>query len=137
MTLEQVMAKYLDKMGGAVESAVSLAMQEVPLLIQEYLGWHFYKECIGLFFSLLFLIGMPVISKLWYNYWFKDNGEGARIEYADKLIVMPVTLIGGVVVVSLWLASIFATEGHITKIAQIKIAPKIYIMDQFLERGKK
>ena len=136
MTLEQVITKYLDKMGGAVEGAVSLAMQEVPLLIQEYLEWHFYKECIGLFFSLLFLAGIPILCKLWYNYWFKENGDGARIEDADEIIVMPVTIIGGLIVACLWLVSIFATERHVTTIAQIKIAPKIYIMDQFLEKAK-
>jgi hypothetical protein len=102
------------------------ANAEVPLFIQEFLIWNFYSgliNIVGILISLVIIFGLCIKFK-------KNLFES--FEYGDPLMV--ITLVFTIPIAISLLVVLFC---DVKDVIQIKVAPKVYLVEKAAEMIKK
>lgn len=122
--------KYTGAVENAVASGVDTALKEAPELAKEFLAWRFYRACarfgIGAVFFSALAIAIPVLVRFGSR-----AGYGQQEKYFIPAFIMAFALfLGG----GLW----FLDSGlqNIEDAIQIKVAPRVYLIDQAIKMVK-
>lgn len=122
--------KYTEKGELALEKAVELVANETPILMQEFLAYRFFYHTITFSGVLVFIIvSFFVVLFLWWKW--------AKTEYDEYSNWAPAAIICGVIVLVGGAIAIKQNSHHLMSAVQIKVAPRIYIIEQTVELFKK
>ena len=102
------------------------ANAEVPLFIQEFLIWNFYSgliNIVGILILLLIIFGLYIKFKTYLVESFKDEHP-----------LMIITLVFTIPIVVCLVVSLFCS---VKDVIQIKVAPKVYLVEKAAEMIKK
>ncbi len=120
--LEQTVVKFLeatekagDKLADATGKAIEFATGEVPIVIQEYLGWHFTKSL------LFFFVPLIAVGVSWIIYHKLYKG---REDWPEHQIIF---LVAGIVASLI----LFTVSMHNFEWLKISIAPRVFLIDEF------
>ena len=122
--LQQKIIEWLELAGNAT---AELVKTEIPPIIQEYLYWKFFENLLSASFCLV-----PVILGLvWFIFYskkvFKKCLEADRVSKGETFW----TIIPAIVSIASALLIFFQFPGkEIKNMVYIKIAPKVYLIDQ-------
>jgi hypothetical protein len=134
--LQETVIKFLDFTGSAGEKLVDVAETtgewakgEIPIIIKEYLNWHFAQSLIwfsiGVGFTVIaaILLYRNVVKK-WHLPWKNDTDYGRSTDVGDRGFL---SLIASVIL--LVLSGLIM--GHNLAWVKISVAPRVYLIDEF------
>lgn len=133
-TFDDILASFLDKtakvgdkLGDAAVQVGDFAAKEIPLVIQEYLTWHWTES---FFWSVgvggIFLLGAGILFKkvMWNNWnkeWANSRGDltelGVGVGFATAGVII-LTIIGTI------------TAANNLDWVKISVAPRVYLIDK-------
>jgi len=113
--LQEQLVEYLKRGGVFVE-------EQAPLIAQEMLAWGFWVHLLGLIMGVIATVGAPLV--IWWMI-----AQGIKRDW-DGEPVAAVTACSAVVFVIGLIAA--CHNGYM--LLQVCIAPKVYLLDQFLGR---
>ena len=114
--LEKQLSTILEKALNLAEKSGEFAIEQAPLLLQEFYKWHTASYVMG---SLLFIV--PLIL---FIYFYKKSDW----DYGDGFIEI-MSIVFGV----LSFSSIIASIINIYNLVFILVAPKLYIIEYFVK----
>lgn len=103
---EQFMQKALEYL----QSTEAFLQKEVPIYITEYLNWHMYSSII---WGSIFLL--PLFFSIWVMY------KGITAKYDQELLICLGFL--------LLLIGVCGVCANVSNIVQIKVAPRVYLIE--------
>jgi len=115
--LEETLAKVLEKAIELAEKTGEFAMDQAPLLLQEFYMWHIASHIF--YFVMFFMIIL---------FGFKIHKMAMKFNEGD-FFETPATL-GGIIVIPI---GIFGCLVNLHKLIFILVAPKLYIIEYFLK----
>ncbi len=115
---------YSGKMEDAIGQGVEMAKKEVPELAKEWITWRFYYHLINACVPLVCLI----MVMGWIVYWYKVNVKARWDDEPSHAIFIVSAIFGSAIFIGLSI-SIFS-EDHLSKLIQIKVAPRIYMIEE-------
>lgn len=123
MNFEEVIIKYVEKAGGAIEQAINVAMEEVPIVIQEYIQWRLFEATLDVIVAIIFGIVAVRIALL-----LPKLSEMAKSESDERGVIG--LMLGAIFVI---LSSIFVPinmYSDVKTIIQINVAPRVFLIDE-------
>lgn len=136
---EEVMQKLGDWIAKTTEQIGDFASREIPPFIHEYLQWKFYENVISIVFYfsvIIFMIGLIVATFKLSVYGFKKHKENRHADW-DALHYISGIACLTLSILSLVFFPICFPLNSIKNCVQIKIAPKVYLLEQSVELYKK
>ncbi len=140
---ESGLGKAVDGAQAIVSKAVDVASEEAPKLMQEFLVWRFIDNVFG--FALPFVLFL-IFGSIAYNYlpkWIDTFHTDAANTYSNKTTVEDTKQVKyGLAGVIFTIAAIITGAMSLTYISnlktalQIKVAPRVYIIEQAVEMYK-
>lgn len=125
METNELQTKLMLWLETAAQAIGDFATKEIPPFIHEYLQWKFFEAC---YYTILPVIGL-LISVYILRYGIKLLSS--EKEYGG-FEIFPV--IGGSVLIPIALiATMFSAVPNLKTAVQIKIAPKVYLIEQASE----
>lgn len=130
--VENQLSELLKKAIEVAEKTGEFAIEQAPLLLQEFYRWHIMKSCLGILLSvLLFVLAVIVVKMIGSKKSFKEYGKKAycffgRYYGMDSTFAAVIT--GGLMAVS----SIIIISINIYKLVFIITAPKLYLIEYFI-----
>ena len=103
-----------------VVQAVDFALQQTPLVVQEFLSWKMGDaifNCIFYSIGLIILLGLII--------WLKKKLEKLE-DYQPEIVIYSLTI---VFCIGLAVASTIPIKSNIETIIKIKLAPRVYIIE--------
>ncbi len=135
MNKEELMTKVVEWTGETAEKIGDFAAKEIPPFIHEYLQWKFWENAIGVGFYLIlipiFIAAVIGLYKAIQTMWKKKKEN----PYSDwEVPATLLTIFGGIGAIGLFIIGIsnFPTD-KILDCVQIKLAPKVYLIQQASE----
>lgn len=144
--LESTVISFLDatqnagnKLSDAAGKVIDFASSEIPIVIKEYLNWHFTSSLF--YFSLGVLLSATAVFLI-YKFVYKSTElwteQDPKYQFID---VQRMTNAGGIGITSiivgciLFLVGMIITTNNLGWI-KISIAPRVYLIDQFQHLAK-
>ena len=128
MDKEQIQTKVFEWVQGAAEKVGEFAEKEVPPFIHEYLTWKFYEALVPIILYSLFLIGVFVFLrkpiKWGWEWCIQEMEDSGGVSIGVGGLISAFCLIA---------AAMLFPYGHIMTCIQIKIAPKIFLVEKASE----
>lgn len=120
--LQKVLASLVEKSMKLAEETGTWALEQAPLLIEQFLRWEFYSHLFLLVISIIILIASYFLGKLAI----KEN-EKTYSEMNDFFFLggMVGSIIGTVAGLPMFFISIYT-------MIFIKVAPEIYLIQKFI-----
>jgi hypothetical protein len=127
--LEQTVIGFLEatekagnRLVDATDKAIDFASSEIPIVIKEYLDWHFYRSLvntlIGVFIALVSIAVLYFCAcKLHDELWEYEVGIVPFLCFGLSLLML-------FIIVPLQI-------GHNTQWIKITVAPRVFLIDQF------
>lgn len=123
--LDEVVMNFLsatqsvgDKIASTAGELADFARQEIPIVIQEYLNWHFTASILYFILFLSGIIGVWVVYKLIVGDEKSDD---------QKFVAVLATLCSAILLVA---------ACHQLDWLKITVAPRVYLIDQFQAKMK-
>lgn len=115
----------------ALQSGVTFAKAEIPLLLKEKLAYDFYSTAVELGLFLLVAIGLITAFVKFLKY---DRKRGAFTDYNKEPVASVVTGIAG----GLWsIITLIVTFHDLDVLFKISLAPRLYLMEWLVSIIKK
>lgn len=134
--IQELIVSYTSKVEGAVQNMSDFASDQIPLVIQEYLLWHFYSNLVFMTFllslSLLFIgVGLNC-QRLAKNVNKREDITSYAIKQFEKEYMILGTL-------SIMLASVFFFLSFVPleSMVKVKVAPRVVLIDWLKESVQK
>lgn len=135
MNKEELLNKVVEWTGETAEKIGDFAAKEIPPFITEYLTWKFWENAIGVGFYLILIpifiavaIGLyKAVQIMW-----KKKKENPHSDWEVPAVLS--TIFGGMsalVLSGMWILN-FPTD-KILDCVQIKLAPKVYLVEKAAE----
>lgn len=138
MNQNELMQKVAEWISKTAEQIGDFAAKEIPPFIHEYLTWKFWENAVGVVFHFLLLFAILIalalvvfgIKKLWALAK-RDRGSEWDVVATMLSIFGPLFII---INLGFWIGN-FPTD-KILDCIQIKIAPKVYLVEKASELYK-
>lgn len=130
--LEKTLQTLLEKAIAVAEQSGNFAIEQAPLLLQEFYAWHLVSNIIFIVIAVLFIfIGHKVFMTFGTSE--KKGGYYDSFQYKGKFFqsnegVIAVVIMGGATSIALVITSLI----KISDIIKIIIAPKLYLIEYFI-----
>jgi len=123
-TIDETLQPYVEKALEGIEKGAEFAIDMAPELLKEFYAWHMYSHIffIGLCIALL------IASRWGYNAINKDRKQ-ERLEWDDSPAYVFGAAICFTVVASCAIVGLFI---NLYKLTYLLVAPKLYLIDYFL-----
>ena len=119
---DEVLAEIVKKALVVAEKTGNFAIEQAPILLQEFYRWHIANTSINLFFSLI-----STVIFLFLRNKHKKNIQDKDLDVSHPEILFPRILI----LVGLFISIVFFI-GAISDLCFILIAPKLYLIEYFV-----
>lgn len=131
--LETQLSTILQKAIEVAEKSGEFAIEQAPLLLQEFYQWHIMKCSLGICLALLLFIAAIAITKIVGSK--EEISEFGDVcgKFMGRYYTMNSSFVAGFGSGSLMLFSIVALSMNIYKLAFIIVAPKLYLIEYFLK----
>ncbi len=132
METNELQTKLVLWLENAAQAIGDFAVKEIPPVMHEYLQWKFFEACYWAIFPIICFI----IGALIFRYGMKLIKD-PKCDY-DGVEIVP-SVIGAVVVFVATIAILASSVSRIKTAIQIKVAPKVYLIEQASDiiKGKK
>jgi hypothetical protein len=128
---DEVLSKIVDKALIVAEKTGEFAVEQAPLLLQEFYAWNIAKSIIGILIGVLIIAIGYNLRKIWGKKVEKDYDKewdeivinGYASENVSTVITIVITLIAGLVTISINAYSLIF----------ILVAPKLYLIEYFIK----
>lgn len=122
--LQKALADIITTLQKGAEQVGTVAQEQVPLLVQEYLAWGFWSAainaavCGGILLALLatFLVALRKSRGRW-------DGQGPTVPIVTFIV-------SGVLLFALGVPLLIEGIGAGKELVQISIAPRVYLLEQ-------
>tara|TARA_R110002050_G_scaffold108009_2_gene218590 strand:+ start:353 stop:709 length:357 start_codon:yes stop_codon:yes gene_type:complete len=114
--LEELLRPLVEKAISGIEKGVDFAIEQAPLLVQEFYNWHIAETVIYLVISVILLSIPYVMYRLDKKY-----------DFSNEIILFPVF----VSLVSFLIGVIMFVAG-LLDLVKLIVAPRLYLIEYFL-----
>lgn len=140
--IEQVIIDFLDATSDAGKTITNAAgqvadyaVQEIPIIVQEYMRWYFWKSII----LCLVGVGFLSISALLFRFLWKLLNSDRPWTISKNSYTSEITNDGLLGILSILFGLLLIIPGFAFTVenldwVQISIAPRVYLIDQFQEK---
>lgn len=119
--LKKKMSEYLVVLEQDLKSVKDFSVEQVPLVVQEYINWIFWSNCFG---AILALIAMIIAAIIWRKIYKTVDGDTD-----DQVFTL---IMGSLVMVAFSIPMCV----HFAKAAKAHIAPRVVIIEKISELVK-
>ena len=120
---DEVLSKVVEKALTVAEKTGEFAIEQAPLLLQEFYAWHIASSCLGVAL-FVFIISLLFYSLRRLNKW----GDKENLDLSDAEYFFPKMLSWTGVLISFVFLCI-----NIYNLAFICFAPKLYLIEYFIK----
>lgn len=130
MNLEEQLKPIVEKALQVAEKTGEFALEQAPLLLQEFYNWHITSNVLWLIFALI-LVGIPFSFKLACP---KEKKEGFfTARFLGKLTTDSTASIFYTLSIVIWSSALFIIFFSVKSLVKITVAPKLYLIEYFLK----
>lgn len=121
--LKNKMSEYLVVLERDLKSVKDFSAEQVPLVVQEYINWIFWQNCVIAFFMVIMI---AILYRIWK--WIMDE-EDVKDDIAPKVFISCMAML---------LASLPSIQliDSTTKMIKTTVAPRVVIIEKISELVK-
>ena len=121
--LKKKMSEYLVVLERDLKSVKDFSAEQVPLVVQEYINWIFWQNCVIAFFMVIMI---AILYRIWK--WI-INEEGVKDDTGLKVFI------SGMAILLVSIPSLQSLDS-ITQMIKTTVAPRVVIIEKISELVK-
>ena len=126
MNTEKLQDQIIEYMKISINKIEDFTVKEIPPFIHEYITWKFYENLLPITLFTLLLLVLTILTCKYITPFWRWASETSKKEQDTIYFLFPVVVTCLMVVVIL----ITFPYNNIKNCIQIKVAPKVYLLEQ-------
>ena len=134
---QDLMERVFSWVEAAAQNVEEFAAKEIPPFIEEFLMWRFLDHGISVCVWVILTIIPVIVALIYKKYWTFDGFDDHPTKCIPSAII--VFVLGLISLLNFGIGSPQSpsTIGHIKQMVKIKVAPKVYLVEEAAEIIKK